>query len=159
MTRWKSGVHHLLPYVIYTEKQNKLSVCCCFMILKLHCTNILVWYTYVCKAILFFYSTRHIAPLEEECHNSISVIFQEKLLKFMFIGACIIMIVEGKKGHLMTLAILFHFLCAQYVSDINISIIRSLRLFCWITTLVVLFLFRCVLEFRCGWVGVVSVLW
>jgi len=35
---------------------------------------------------------------------------------------------------------------------------RSLRLFCWITTLVVLFLVRCVLEFRCGWVGVVSVL-
>ena len=30
--------------------------------------------------------------------------------------------------------ILFHFLCAQHVSDINISIIRSLRLFCWITT-------------------------
>ena len=50
----------------------------------------------------------------------------------------------------MWLAILFHFLCAQHVSDINISIIRSLRLFCWITTLVVLFLVRCVLEFRCG---------
>jgi len=58
----------------------------------------------------------------------------------------------------MSLAILFHFLCAQHVSDINISIIRSLQLFCWITTLVVLFLDRCVLEFRCGWVGVVSVL-
>ena len=58
----------------------------------------------------------------------------------------------------MSLAILFQFLCAQHVSDINISIIRSLRLFCQITTLVVLFLFRCVLEFRCGWVGVVSVL-
>ena len=58
----------------------------------------------------------------------------------------------------MSLAILFHFLCTQHVSDINISIIRSLRLFCWITTLVVLFLVRCVLEFRCGWVGVVSVL-
>ena len=58
----------------------------------------------------------------------------------------------------MSLAILFHFLCAQHVSDINISIIRSLRLFCCITTLVVLFLIRCVLEFRCGWVGVVSVL-
>ena len=58
----------------------------------------------------------------------------------------------------MSLAILFHFLCAQHVSDINISIIRSLRLFCWITTLVILFLVRCVLEFRCGWVGVVSVL-
>jgi len=58
----------------------------------------------------------------------------------------------------MSLAILFHFVCAQHVSDINISIIRSLRLFCRITTLVALFLIRCVLEFRCGWVGVVSVL-
>ena len=58
----------------------------------------------------------------------------------------------------MSLAILFHFLCAQHVSDINISIIRSLQLFCWITKLVVLFLVRCVLEIRCGWVGVVSVL-
>ena len=28
----------------------------------------------------------------------------------------------------MSLAILFHFLCAQHVSDINISIIRSLLL-------------------------------
>jgi len=59
----------------------------------------------------------------------------------------------------MSLAILFHFLCAaQHVSDINISIIRSLQLVCWITTFVVLFLFRCVLAFQCGWVGVVSVL-
>jgi len=58
----------------------------------------------------------------------------------------------------MSLANLFHFLWAQHVSDINISIIRSLRLFSWITTLVVLFLVRCALEFRCGWVGVVSVL-
>jgi len=54
----------------------------------------------------------------------------------------------------MSLVILFHFLCAQHVSDINISIIRGLRLFCWITTLVVFFLVRCVLEIRCGWVGV-----
>ena len=58
----------------------------------------------------------------------------------------------------MPIAILFYFLCAQHVSDINISITRSLRLFCWITTLVVLFLVGCVLEFRCGWVGVVSML-
>ena len=58
----------------------------------------------------------------------------------------------------MSLAILFHFLCAQHVSDINMSIIRSLRLFSWIITLVVLFLVRCMLEFRCGWVGVVSML-
>jgi len=58
----------------------------------------------------------------------------------------------------MSLAVLFHFSCAQNISHINISIIRSLRLCCWITTLVVLFLVRCVLEIRCGWVGVVSVL-
>jgi len=58
----------------------------------------------------------------------------------------------------MSFAILFHFLCAQHVSDINISIIRSIRLFCRITTLVALFLVRCLLEFRCGWVGVVAVL-
>jgi len=33
----------------------------------------------------------------------------------------------------MSLAILFHFLFTQHVSDINISIIRSLRLCCWLT--------------------------
>ena len=58
----------------------------------------------------------------------------------------------------MSLAILFHFLCAQHVSDINISIIRSLRLCCWITTLVVLFSVCCVLEAWCGWFWVVLVL-
>jgi len=47
---------------------------------------------------------------------------------------------------MMSLAVLFHFLCAQHVSDINISIIRSLRLCWWITTSVVLFSVRCVLE-------------
>ena len=58
----------------------------------------------------------------------------------------------------MSLAILFYFLCAQHVSDINISIIRSLRLCCWITTSVVLFSVRCVLKIWCGWVWVISVL-
>ena len=57
----------------------------------------------------------------------------------MFIGPCIIVIVEEWKNNLLSLAILFHFLCAQHASDINISIIRSLRLCCWITTSVVLF--------------------
>ena len=46
----------------------------------------------------------------------------------------------------MSLAILFHSLCTKHVSDINISIIRSLRPCCWITTLVILFSVRCVLE-------------
>ena len=57
----------------------------------------------------------------------------------------------------MSLAILFHFLCAQHVSGINISIIRSFRLCCCITTSVVLFLVRCVLELLCGWFWVVFV--
>jgi len=37
-------------------------------------------------------------------------------------------VAEEQKTNLMSLAILFYFLCAQHVSDINISIIRSLRL-------------------------------
>ena len=47
------------------------------------------------------------------------------------------LIVENKRPTWCHLLFLFNFLCAQHVSDINISIIRSLRLFCWITTLVV----------------------
>ena len=66
--------------------------------------------------------------------------------------------VEEWKTNLMSLAILFQLLCAQHVSDINISIIRSLRLCCWITTSVVLFSVRCVLEIWCGWFWVVLVL-
>ena len=49
----------------------------------------------------------------------------------MFIGTCIVVILEEWKTNLMSLSILFH-LCAQHVSDINISIFRSLRLCCWI---------------------------
>ena len=79
-------------------------------------------------------------------------------LNLMFIGLCINVIVEELKTKLMSLVILFYFLCTQHVSDINISIIRSLRLCCWITTSVVLFLVHCVLAIWCGWIWVVSVL-
>ena len=72
------------------------------------------------------------------------------ILDLMFIGPCIIVKVEEWKTNLMSLAILFHFLCAQHVSDINIAIIRSLRLCWWITTSVVLFSVRCVLDLWCG---------
>ena len=48
----------------------------------------------------------------------------------MYIGQCIFVIVEELKTNLMSLAILFHFLRAQHVSDINISIIRRLRMCC-----------------------------
>ena len=65
----------------------------------------------------------------------------------MFIGPCIIAIVDKWETKLMSLALLFHLLCAQHVSDINISVFRSLRLCWWIATSVVLFSVRCVLEF------------
>ena len=68
----------------------------------------------------------------------------------MFIGPCIIAIVDEWKTNLMSLVILFRLLCAQHVSDINMSIFRSLRLFCWITTSVVLISVRCVFEIWCG---------
>ena len=64
----------------------------------------------------------------------------------MFIGPCIIATVDEWKTNLMSLAVLFHLLCAQHVSGINISIFRSSRLCWWITTSVILFSVRCVLE-------------
>jgi len=61
--------------------------------------------------------------------------------------------------NLISFAILFHFfLCAQHVLGINIAIIRSLRLCCWCTTLVVLFSVRCVLAIWCGWIWVAPML-
>ena len=66
----------------------------------------------------------------------------------MFIGPCIIAIVDEWKTDLMSLAILFHLLCAQHVLDINIFIFRSLRLCCWITASVVLFSVHYVLELQ-----------
>ena len=67
----------------------------------------------------------------------------QQAFHLMFIGPCIIAIVDEWKTNLMSLAILFHLLCAQHVSDINISIFRSLRLCWWITTSIVLFLVVC----------------
>ena len=44
---------------------------------------------------------------------------QSLLLSLMFIGPCIIVIVEEYKTSLMSLAILFHFLCVQQASACN----------------------------------------
>ena len=55
-------------------------------------------------------------------------------------------IIDEWKTKLMSLATVFHLLCAQHVSDINISIFRSLRLCWWITTSVVLYSVCCVFE-------------
>ena len=60
-----------------------------------------------------------------------------------------------QKNNLMSLLFSFHFLYAQHVSDINISIIRSLWLFCWITTLVCVLVSMCVgVSLWLGWSGV-----
>ena len=53
----------------------------------------------------------------------------------------------------MSLAILFHFLCAQHVSDINI-----VNILCYCEFEIARTLVRCVLGFQCGCVGVVNVL-
>ena len=52
-------------------------------------------------------------------HREGSPLGQLPLVNLMFIGPCIIVIVDEWKTNLMSLAILFHFLCAQHVSDIN----------------------------------------
>jgi hypothetical protein len=96
---------------------------------------------------LWFLSVRPLMLNTNEWMNTCT----REIVCVMFIGSCIVVIVEDWKTNLMLLAILFHFLCAQHVSDINISIIRILRLCYWITTSVVLFSVRCVLEFWCGW--------
>jgi len=84
-------------------------------------------------------------PIHE--HTTMCQSNTTNLYYIMFIAPCIIAIVQEWKTNLMSLAILFRFLCAQHVSDVNISIFRSLRLYWWITTSVVLFSVRCVWEF------------
>jgi len=75
-----------------------------------------------------------------------SVAIHNIQLHLIFIGSSIIVIFEDKRSIWCHLPFWFHFLCAQHVSDINISIIRNLRLFCWITTLV-----ECSSRIRAGW--------
>jgi len=118
------------------------------------CVGVSVWLGWSCIRIAGFYVLNMfqtlIYPSSEACDYSV------KLLRWSYYSWFVVCWSFGEVG--LEWYPYCRLLCAQHVSDINISIIISLRLFCWITTLVVLFLFRCVLEFRCGWVGVVSVL-
>ena len=57
----------------------------------------------------------------------------------------------------MSLAVLFNVLCAQHVTDINISIIRSLRLICRVISRVVLLWYDVCWRYvvvRLGWCGI-----
>ena len=65
----------------------------------------------------------------------------------MFIGPCII---EELKTNFMSLVVFISLIFAQHVSNNNISIFRSLRLWWWLTTSVILFSFRCVLGVAAG---------
>jgi len=47
--------------------------------------------------------------------------YEKSVGHLMFIGPCIIAIVEEWKTNLMSLAILFQLLCAQHISDILMS--------------------------------------
>ena len=92
-------------------------------------------------------------------HSKISLIYKYQDPKItcanlIFIGPCITVIDENKRPTWCHLLLLFHFLCAQHVSDFNVSVIRSLQLICWITTLVVCSWFDV-----CWCFGVVGLAW
>ena len=53
---------------------------------------------------------------------------EEHILDRMFIGPCIIVIVKELKTNLMSLIVFISLIFAQHVSNINMSIFRSLRL-------------------------------
>ena len=90
--------------------------------------------------------TNNVYSRRYQLQTEVWTVLKIRSVNLMFIGPCIIAIVDEWKTNLMSLAILCHLLCAQHVSDTNISIFRSLRLCWWITTSVVLFSVRCVLE-------------
>ena len=64
----------------------------------------------------------------------------------------------NKETKLVSLAFFISLFNSQHVSDVNTSILRSLRLICWVISWVVLLWFdvcRCYGVVRLGWCGVV----
>ena len=127
-------------------------------------TSLIVSYNNISAFCLFLCKTVRLCNFRNGNKYKISKKFSRRSWQWRYCHANIassaytVCKVEEWKTNLMSLAILFHFLCAQHVWDINIFIIRSLRLCCWFTTLVVLSSVRCVLEFWCGLFWVVFVL-
>ena len=74
----------------------------------------------VCCWIVVFVLVACIMDITKQFQNTFAI--SNIFFLLMFIGPCIIVIVVEWKTNLMSLAVLFQFLCAQHVSDINISI-------------------------------------
>jgi hypothetical protein len=72
----------------------------------------------------------------------------------MFIGPCIILIVEYRQTNLMSLALLFHYLMLNVFRMLVHSSSRVCDLL-WIYLMCCIALVRCVLVLRCGSAGVV----
>ena len=77
------------------------------------------YFKYAYCLMLSRYEINDISPLYTQRSPTIGTNKGTKKVNLMFIGPCIIVIVEERKTNLMSLAILFHFLCAEHVSDIN----------------------------------------
>jgi len=60
-----------------------------------------------------------------------------------------------KRDQLDVTCFLISLFTAQHVSDVNTSILKSLRLICWVISWGCIALVRCVLVLRCGLAGVV----
>ena len=118
---WILGYHisYIILYIslIFAYYMSFKYYCWKFVILYLSVTTADTWLEYFFKVLLLINFLCIFELLGTIVGN------------LMFIGPCVLVIVEEWKTSFMSLAILFHFLCAQHVSDINISIIRSLRLF------------------------------
>ena len=80
--------------------------------------NALVFRKYMNEGQLMFSSSTSNCCIGQLLKTSLTKL---QLKNLMFIGPCIIAIVDEWKANLMSLAILFHLLCAQHVLDINIS--------------------------------------
>jgi len=77
-------------------------------------------------------------------------IFPRHVYIYILHTSTILVQVEELKTNLMPLVVFISLIFAQHVSDINMSIFRSLRLWWWLTTSVILFSFLCVLGFAAG---------